>query len=509
MPISASKIVNVIPRVLAGSGEDLVFNGLILTDAATLLTDLPTPFATAAEVGAYFGERSPEAALAQVYFAGFNNSRIKPTALYFYQRVTEKRGAYVRGGRLADRAETLAALQRETAATFALFIGSRNVNLTAVDFSRINSLTEAADLLQDKINAAAAGDALFANLRAAYRPEMNCFTLVTGVDDGPAADLAVSDISGTAAEAMGLTVATGAGLSTGADPLPYTDTMNRLTAGFQNFVTFATVGQVTADEALELARWASAQAAGGNQYLYVCWDGDTRNEQGGVTDLIAEKLRAAEVGATCVVYPRPEIAAFVMGAAASVAWDQANGSITFAFKAQAGLGADVTDRQASDALDAHGVNYIGNFATRNDNFVFLYNGQMSGEWQWIDAYLNAVWLNNALQTQILAGLTTAVRVPYTDSGYAAIRAWCADVVTRALNNHVIEAGVVLSETQKNAIIAEAGSDVTGDLYNNGYVLRIATATAAQRQHRVSPACNFWYTYGGAVHKLSIPSTAVV
>ncbi|MBQ1245878.1 MAG: AMP-binding protein [Clostridia bacterium] len=37
-----------------------------------------------------------------------------------------------------------------------------------------------------------------------------------------------------------------------------------------------------------------------------------------------------------------------------------------------------------------------------------------------------------------------------------------------------------------------------------------TAKSAQiRQQRESPACNFWYTYGGSVHKLNLPSTAVV
>ena len=160
-------------------------------------------------------------------------------------------------------------------------------------------------------------------------------------------------------------------------------------------------------------------------------------------------------------------------------------------------------------LIANGMNFMGNYASRNDNFILFQNGQMFGQWSWIDTYLNATWLNNALQVQILAGMEMAGRVPYNQAGYARIRAWCADVIDRALNNGVIDRGVNISETQKNELINEAGEDISTDLYNNGYVLQILDADATIRQNRTSPSMNFWYTYAGSVHKINLPSTAVV
>ena len=86
----------------------------------------------------------------------------------------------------------------------------------------------------------------------------------------------------------------------------------------------------------------------------------------------------------------------------------------------------------------------------------------------------------------------------------------SDVVNRAISNGVIDTGLNLSETQKSALMQETGGvDITTELHNSGYYLQIVDATAQIRQQRESPACNFWYTYGGSVHKLNLPSTAVV
>ena len=152
---------------------------------------------------------------------------------------------------------------------------------------------------------------------------------------------------------------------------------------------------------------------------------------------------------------------------------------------------------------------MGDYASRNDAFILFQPGQTFGAWKWIDAYINSCWLNNALQVQILAGMEMAGRVPYNTIGYSRIRAWCADVIDRALNNGVIDRNVNISQTQINELINEAGEDISTELYNNGYVLQILDADATIRQSRTSPSCNFWYTYAGSVHKINLPSTAVV
>jgi hypothetical protein len=203
------------------------------------------------------------------------------------------------------------------------------------------------------------------------------------------------------------------------------------------------------------------------------------------------------------------MASFVMGVTASIAWDQENSTITYAFKHLSGFGADIDKTSDANALDAHKVNYMGNFATRNDNFILSHNGAMLGEWDWIDTYINAVWLCNALQVQLMAMFETANRIPYNESGYAKIRANCKDIINRAINNGVIDLGVNISDAQKAELTTLLGADYSDEIRNNGYYLQIVDATASIRQTRKTPSINLVYTYAGSVHKLVVPATAVV
>lgn len=509
MAISASNIVEVLPRILTGTGSDLVFNGLVLDDNAVLQNNTPTSFSSADSVAKIFGSDSDEYNFAATYFGGYANSRVKPSALYFYRLNNAAAPAFVRGVELKP-SDALTALKAITAGSLSMTISGNAVTLSTVDLSTATSLSDAADTLQAAIREKGSTDNdgtidALANATVVYSSTLKAFTISSG-DTGETAS--VECPTGTVADAMGFAADT-VTISAGADAATVTETMNAIISRFQNFVTFTTLQEPSDDDAMLLAKWATTQANSANLYLYVCYDSSAGNLDANNTSCIAEQFKAEEIGATCVCYPDSEKAAFIMGTAASIAWDQRNGAITFAFKSQDGMGADVENTDDANALEAHNVNYVGNFATRNDNFVFQYNGAMFGDWAWIDTYLNACWLVNALQVQIMAGFTAAGRVPYTEAGYALIRAWCKDVILRARNNGVIDAGVTLSETQKATLIQELGDDYSDEIYNNGYYLQIVDATAQIRQQRKSPTCNFVYTYGGSVHRLTLPAIAVV
>jgi hypothetical protein len=209
------------------------------------------------------------------------------------------------------------------------------------------------------------------------------------------------------------------------------------------------------------------------------------------------------------VYDSLLYAAMIMGTAASIDWERRQGVITFAFKSLDGLPANVVTGTDATNLKAQNVNFMGDYATRNDNFIFMYPGSMFGQWDWIDTYLNAVWLNNALQVAIMAGLNQSPRVPYTDEGYALVRAWCMDPINRALKCGIIDPGVTLSESQKAELQREAGRDISGELRTDGYVLQVDDASPAVRQQRETPSCSLHYSYGGSIHRIDLASTAVV
>lgn len=391
-----------------------------------------------------------------------------------------------------------------TAGTFSATIGGTAVSLSEVDLSGSDSISAALDIVTKKIAAVEEASPATAGVTLSWNSVLRAFTLTAGA---AGSTVAIANLSGTIPDALGLT--SGAVVSAGADAQDYASCLDEVCETTQNFVTYSTIAEADRTDALALAGWSNTQYGEGNQFLYVYWSDDAVLKTADASETATAAIRDAEYNGVAGVFGDVRYPAFIMGSAGSIDWDRIGGTITFAFKAQSGLGANVTDKDDAANLIANGMNFVGNYASRNDNFVFLQNGQMFGQWAWIDTYLNSCWLNNALQVQILGGLQLAARVPYNEAGYIRIRAWVQDVVDRALTNGVIDRGVRLSETQKTELISEAGKDISTDLYNNGYVLQIEDATAAIRQARISPSMSFWYTYGGSVHKINLPSTAVV
>ena len=97
MAIPASELVRVQPRVLAGTGQDLAFNGLFLDTNGIIPANTLVTFRAASSVSAYIGASSAEYRAARVYFNGYNNSFVKPTALYFWRVNTSSVPAFIRG----------------------------------------------------------------------------------------------------------------------------------------------------------------------------------------------------------------------------------------------------------------------------------------------------------------------------------------------------------------------------------------------------------------------------
>ncbi len=499
MSIPASQIVQVSPRLMTPGGDDLQFNGLMLTSSEVMpMSALVKAFSSAEDVGAYFGPNSREAGLASVYFAGYDDSFRKPETLLFAPRAAEARAAFARGGAVTPDWERLAELSETS---MELVFGGEKVTVTA-DVSSARTASELAAAVQQAVRASGGGEA-FSQATCAYSSAFGAFTVTSGVTG---ADESAAWPEGELAEIMGLTEELGDALSPGSEAMTPEEIMTAVTRETQNFVCFMSVDKLSGEDALGFSRWASAQ---GVEYLHVYWDDDPALTRSEGADTLARAMKDAALSSTCGVYGGAEYAAFVLGAAASVDYDRVNGAITFKFKGQSGLAANVRAGSEASALEANGMNFVGDYATRNDNFVFFSPGQMFGDYRWIDAYLNAVWLNNALQVACVNGFAKNGRVPYTEEGYALVRAWMQDPINRALKSGVIEPGVSLSESQKAQLQREAGLDISGQLDAEGYVLQVLDPAPATRQQRGTPQCSLWYAYGGSIHKLDIASTAVV
>ena len=534
MAIPASELVQINPRVLSGGSGALNFNGLFLTNSTQAQTNTLLTFNSATEVAQYFGYDSPQHKAATVYFNGYDNSLTKPSQCYFYRHPNKDAPAFVRAQAAKDEAVLLKDLKAMTSIKFHLDLGAFKADLDALDFTRAKALSDIAQIIQDAVNdkGATIADGHASEAWTLAKVEYSSLTKAFQITAGEAApEVGFNAIKGSLAEVIGWTEETNAIISRGMLACTYRETLDNIRAQTGNFVTYTTIEEITnVDDAQSLAEWANNSYNQGDQFLYCFFTSDSSldatqsaveaskvgyakvgkakviNAKSG-RDIVALFLDKAYQG-VCGVYGGVEYAAFIMGMTASLDWNQPNSVITYAFKSQAGLSANVTDIKTARELVDLKLNFVGSYACRNDNFTLSMHGMMFGAHKWIDSYINSTWLNNALQTAILNGFKNSPRVPYNETGYTAIKAWCSDVLTKAKNNGVISSGVTLSDAQRNQLEREANStEICNNLETNGYHLSIS-ADAMARANRDTPAAQMWYTDAGSVHKLVMPVTTV-
>lgn len=491
MTIPASEIVAVNPGVLSAGGNPLVLNGVILSQNTYIPTGTVPSFSSADAVSAYFGPASDEFALAKIYFLGYDNSTVKPSTLYFAPFVATARAAWLQSGSFAG--VTLAQLQALNGIITVTVDGVVKTT-TTINLSAATSFSNAATLI-------AAG--FTGGPTVTYDAIKNAF-IFTSTTTGAASTITFA--TGTLSAGLKLTSATGAVISQGDIVDTPATAMDAVKAVTQNWADFMTVWEpVTADKTL-FAQWANSQ---NQRYMYVAWDTDAQAIINGSTTNFGYLAKTAAYDAVMSVYNNKELAAFVLGAVASIDFSRTNGRITGAFKSQSGLNNVVGDQQIATNLLANGYSFYGAYATANDNFRFLYNAQVSGKWKWMDAFVGQIYLNSQFQLALMNLLTGVGSVPYNDAGYNLIRAAMIDPIQAALNFGNIRAGVKLSALQKAQVNSQAGRDVAGLIEQQGYYLQILDPGAIVRGQRGTPVINFWYTDGGAVQKITLASVDIM
>jgi len=494
MSIPASKIVNVIPSVLSAGGNPLALNGLILSEAAVLPTGVPLPFPSATAVSTYFGASSIEAEMANVYFNGFQNSNTKPNLLYFHRYATSDVGAFLRAGRLGM---TLAQVKGITTGSLAITTDGVSASFTTVDLSGSYSFSDAAD----RLTAAFLGAS---KPVITYDSSFGAFVATSPT----VGDLSTLDYAtGTIADTLKFTLATGATLSQGLSTQTPAETMDTVVTKTQNWIGFTTTTEPAEENMEAFAQWTAGK---GVRYYYAPWDTDitqTENPSGFVG--LGNYLKENDVSGTIVLYDDPLAAAFVLGAFASVDFTEHNGRITLKFKKATGVTINVTDETEHDNLIANGSNFFGQFATANDLFTFLTPGSISGQYEWADSYVNAVWLNNQLQLAMIEMLMAQKSLPYNEEGYNIVRAAASDPIKQALNCGVIRVGVPLSDAQIAEVNSAAGVKIDGALYNTGFYFQVLPASAQVRGLRQSPPCTLWYMDGQSIQQLNLASIDIM
>lgn len=575
--IPASQLVNVIPSVLAAGGNPLSLNAIMLTDDTSIPIGTVQGFATLEDVQDWFGPTSIEAALAAVYFSGFDGATTLPGLLYFAQYNAGAVSAYLRSGSLASM--TLAQLQA-LSGTLIIAINGETVTSANINLAGATSFTNGAALIQTGLQtpggifnglgtiddgAGGAGNTLTITTvtsgavhvgdtvtGGSIAPGTTITAFLTGTgglgtytvsgaaqDYNPGGAVQVSSTAtvtydaqlhefivhspttgatstmafatGTLAAGIKLQAAQGAVLSQGAAAATPAGVMAGIVGVTQNWATFMTIFEPDTDDKLLFAEWVQTT---NERFAYVAWDSDVTPLAGAAPASFGAQVVAAEMDGIFPIYEpatdegNGRKAAFVCGCAASIDFTQPNGRITFAYKGQAGLVADITDATEAVNLQDNGYNYYGAWATANDRFVNLQRGTTPGQWKFFDAYINQIWLNSELQLAFMVLLTSIRSLPYNATGYNLLRAAALDPIQAALTAGVIQPGITLSNSQKAQVNTAADDNIADTLQTAGYYLQILDASPEVRAVRGSPPMTLWYTDGGSIQNIELASIDV-
>lgn len=479
--IPASEIVNVSPSVLSAGGSAMALNAALISDSVKFVAK---SYSNPDAVGNDYGTTSDKYKFAQIYFAGFTGSTVKPSALFIAKYSAVDSAAKLTGASLRSMSlDELKLVNGEVNVTIDGVLKTGTVNLSAA-----TSFSSAATLIATALTAAVTFDT-----------QLQSFVIESGTTG---ATSSISFASGAGAEALALTELTGAQLDNVTVVDTATTAMKRLTGYTLNFSTPVVETSTALNDTVqkEIAKWVSLQ---NHRYWMVVWK-ETK------TEALTFKtwLNEQNVADVTVIKGDFEVSALTAAFAASLDFSELNGRTTMDFRSTSTLAPSVTDVDEAGELNNAGVAYYGAFATANDRFIFLRNSIVSGEFKWADAYLNQIYLNSQLQLSQITGLVANKSIPYNDIGKSKVRASAQDPINEMLNFGGIQTGVILSEQQKSVINNEAGVDAATVIFNQGYYLMIRNATPQVRAARGSFPIKLWYTDGGSVHSINIASINV-
>lgn len=509
MTIPASLIVNAIPGVLSAGGSGLVMNGLFLTENLQQQTGTVNGYPTAAAVGAYFGLSSAEYAAALIYFAGFNNSTVKPGNMLFAPYNLTARAGWLQGGSLAGI--TLATLQTYTGTLTITFAGSA-LTSSSINLSAATSFSNAATIILAAFTSPP--------FTVSYSSTASAFVFTS---TATGATETIIYATGSLAAELALTQATGAILSQGAALDTPSSAMANAVAVNQNWASMVPLFEPTLSNKELFAVWFGSQ---NNRYLYLGWDSDTQASVAGSTEcfgyvaqqngytataaLSGDPAQATALGTTLAALALNE-AIFTAGLIASINFNATAGRTNTAFQSSpAGISPSCASLTTATNLLNNGYNFYGSFATANQGFTFLYNGQMFGPFLSITRYVNQIYMLNQAQLALMNLVTSVGSVGYNPAYYTMIRnALVGGFINQAVNFGAIRTNVSLSALQVSEVNQAAGVNCASQISSIGWYLQILDPGATARSQGKTPIINFFYTDGGDILQFSLAAIDIL
>ncbi|AXH73698.1 MAG: protein of unknown function DUF3383 [Caudoviricetes sp.] len=505
--INLNKLINIRGGVTNTSINPAVCAGLFLTTNDIMPNngvDNVKQFANLEAVGNYFGTSSTEYSLANNYFLNANNIPATAPYILFAKYIDANLAPYIRGGQKYGSA-ALAALQAINAGAMGVIFDGITTSISAVDLTAAASFSAVAAAIEAKLIAAGLADATvtYSSVTKAFTISNGVITGTSTVDYSPVSPLAT---------ALGVTQASGAVLSQGSVALTVAENLDSYLLIAKNWKNFTTVFVPDEQFIVDACAWLNT-ADNTRCYVFGIVDANllipdntsniayTLLNEGYATEGTDGKIKYSV--AIMPNYGESDIASFLMGIAGAVDYTRANATVSYAYKAQTGLGNIITDDTSYDALVQKGFNSYGRYNSSFNSFDFTEDGSVGGVFLWFDFHNNQFWLVNTIQDSLAAFFAEALIVPNDSDGYSQVMGVLTGVANQGLKNRVITPG----ETFDPATIAvlkqqSGGIDVAAFLTQSGYYIQIVTPTPTQRANRDPLPFTFWYASAGAINKIS-------
>lgn len=331
-------------------------------------------------------------------------------------------------------------------------------------------------------------------------------TTATSATTGIPAGSAVSFATGTLADSLCLSQASGAVQSLAVLDASVAAQMDTIKAANGMWTHFFCAFDPS-DQKADLAAWTGAQD---DNYAAILHDTAVTTAQISAGTAWAQANATAGNEGIAPVFSDPAVCALIAAVPCSVDWSADNGRYNVAFRRASGVTPTVLDQATATALEGAGYNFYGQYAGMGTSYNGVYPGCVSGQYLWLDSYFNQIWMRRNFQLNLIDLLFNIGQVPYNSQGDALIEQALMPTITAALNFGSIKAGVALSELQIQSITQQFGNTAAQSIQLSGYYLYVnaSGADAATRSKRQTPEVAFYYTDGQSVQRITMNSVEV-
>ncbi len=533
--IPISQIVDVTPSVLAAAGGINNLSALFVTTASAAITvgtvlQFAAPFTGIATL---FGAGSNLAQMAAVYNSGYSNAPTTPSTLYVGAV------AALGSGGIGTASYSGSVTSFTVTAGGTGYTAAPTVTLTGGGGTGATATATVTGGVVTAISVTAAGTGYTSAPTVGFTGGSGAGAAATATIIGAVSAIAVT-AGGTGyatAPTVTLTGGGGTGATATATVAGGVITAFTVTAGGSGYTSTPTVtisaGMSTQLNALrqanggwnglafdslmplslmeETAQWVSQQ--NDTVYCALCDDASAATTTGGAGSF-GQYLKTGNASGTTALYDTtPLSGALAMAWMASLQFTVTNGRKSLAFVQDASglVTPQVTNGTTAAILTANGYSFYGSYANGGTAYQFLANGNVSGPFDWADSYVNQIYLNSNLTSDLLELFLSIGNIPYNVQGDSLAEAAIADTMATFGAFGGFQTGVNLTQLQQTQINNTAGNTTAAtDVINNGYYFQpnISTASASQRVARTITGAKLWYADGGSVQMINLNSVEV-